>query len=55
MNKNKTLIFAIIGVLLASTFAVAVNFAEAMPTNMANTIANRLLFSKLDTDQWRNI
>jgi hypothetical protein len=43
MNKNKTLIFAIIGVLLASTFAAAVNFAEAMPTNMANTIANRLL------------
>jgi hypothetical protein len=43
MNKNKTLIFAIIGVLLASTFTVAVNFAQAIPTNTVNTVANRLL------------
>jgi hypothetical protein len=43
MNRNKALIFAIIGILVASCFTVAVNFATAMPTKMADTVANRLL------------
>jgi hypothetical protein len=43
MNKNKVIIFAIVGILLASSFTVAVNFAAAMPTNMADTVANRLM------------
>jgi hypothetical protein len=40
MNKNKILIFAIIGVLLASSLALAVDSAVAMPTGMMS-VSNR--------------
>jgi hypothetical protein len=43
MNKNKAIIFAIIGVLLASSLALAAEFAVAMPTISADTMSNRLL------------
>lgn len=43
MNKNKSLIFAVIGILLLSSLAVAVESVAAMPTNMASTVANRLV------------
>ena len=43
MNKNKVIIFAIIGLLLASCLTVAVNFATAMPTSTTDTMANRLM------------
>ena len=43
MNKKKTLVFAIIGVLLASTLTVAIDFAAAMPPNTGNIATNRLL------------
>ena len=36
MNRNKTLIFAVIGVLLASSLALAVESAAAMPREMMN-------------------
>jgi hypothetical protein len=40
MNKKKTLIFAIIGVLLASSLALAIDSVAAMPTGMMN-VSNR--------------
>ena len=40
MNKNKTLIFAVIGVLLASSLALAVESAAAIPTGMMR-VSNR--------------
>ena len=43
MNKNKAIIFAIVGILLSSSLTLAVNFAAAMPTNMADAVSNRLL------------
>jgi len=41
MNKNKVVIFAIVGILLASSVALAVGFAAAAPSMMQN-IASRL-------------
>ena len=43
MNKNKTIIFAIIGILLASSLALAVESATALPTSIADAISNRLI------------
>ncbi len=43
MNKNKAIIFAIVGILLSSSLALAVDFAAAMPTNMAIAGSNRLM------------
>ena len=40
MNKNKALIFAVIGVLLASSLALAVDSAAAMPRGMTS-VSNR--------------
>ena len=39
MNKNKTLIFAVIGILLVSSLALAVDAATAMPQVMANIVS----------------
>ena len=41
MNKNKALIFAVIGVLFVSSLALAVESVAAMPRGMAN-IMNRM-------------
>jgi hypothetical protein len=41
MNKNKPLIFAVIGILLVSSLALAVETVTAMPRGMAN-IMNRM-------------
>ena len=38
MNKNKTLIFTVIGILLVSSLALAVDAAIAMPLGMANIV-----------------
>lgn len=43
MNKKKAIIFAIVGILLASSFTLAINFAAAMPANLADTMSNRLM------------
>jgi hypothetical protein len=43
MNKNKAIIFAIVGILLLSSLTLAVNFAAAIPTNIASTGSNRLM------------
>ena len=43
MNKNKVIIFAIIGILLASSLTIAVNFAAAMPTSIQSAVSNRLM------------
>ena len=41
MNKNKAIIFVIVGILLASSFTLAV--ASAMPGPLAGTMSNRLM------------
>jgi len=43
MNKNKAIIFAIIGILLASSLTIAVDFVAAMPVSIQSTISNRLM------------
>ena len=43
MNKNQAIIFAIVGILLASSLTLAVDFAAAMPINMADAVSNRLM------------
>lgn len=43
MNKNRVIIFAVIGILLASSLTAAVSFAAAMPSNIVDTASNRLM------------
>jgi hypothetical protein len=43
MNKNRIIIFSIVGILLASSLMVAVDFAAAQTSSVQNPIANRIL------------
>ena len=49
MNRNKSLIFAVIGILLVSSLALAVDAAMAMPLGMANIV------NKLSSASWVRI